>query len=69
MVMARANVIDGKAFSEKLVQTVATEAKTIKAAIGRAASACCRSGRRRSGKRCLCAQQNRAHHNRRHAFD
>jgi methylenetetrahydrofolate dehydrogenase (NADP+)/methenyltetrahydrofolate cyclohydrolase len=35
MVMARANVIDGKAFSEKLVQMVATEAKTIKAAIGR----------------------------------
>ena len=33
--MARADVIDGKAFSEKLVQTVATEAKTIKAAIGR----------------------------------
>ena len=33
--MAQANVIDGKAFSEKLVQTVAAEAKTIKAAIGR----------------------------------
>ena len=33
--MARAEVIDGKAFSEKLVQTVATEAMTIKAAIGR----------------------------------
>ena len=33
--MARADVIDGKAFSEKLVQTVATEAMTIKAAIGR----------------------------------
>ena len=33
--MAQANVIDGKAFSENLVQTVATEAMTIKAAIGR----------------------------------
>ena len=34
--MAQADVIDGKAFSEKLVQMVAVEAKTIEAAIGRA---------------------------------
>ena len=34
--MAQAEVIDGKAFSEKLVKTVAVEAKTIEAAIGRA---------------------------------
>ena len=34
--MAQADVIDGKAFSEKLVQMVAIEAKTIEAAIGRA---------------------------------
>ena len=34
--MTQADVIDGKAFSEKLVQMVATEAKTIEAAIGRA---------------------------------
>ena len=34
--MAQAEVIDGKAFSEKLVQMVAVEAKTIEAAIGRA---------------------------------
>ena len=34
--MAQADVVDGKAFSEKLVQMVAVEAKTIEAAIGRA---------------------------------
>ena len=34
--MTQADVIDGKAFSEKLVQMVAIEAKTIEAAIGRA---------------------------------
>ena len=34
--MAQADVIDGKAFSEKLVQMVAVEAKTIEDAIGRA---------------------------------
>lgn len=34
--MAQADVIDGKAFSEKLVQMVAIEAKTIEDAIGRA---------------------------------
>ena len=34
--MAQADVIDGKAFSEKLVQMVAVEAKTIGDAIGRA---------------------------------
>ena len=34
--MAQAEVIDGKAFSEKLVQMVAVEAKTIEDAIGRA---------------------------------
>ena len=34
--MAQADVIDGKAFSEKLVQMVAIEAKTIESAIGRA---------------------------------
>ena len=36
IVMAQADVIDGKAFSEKLVQMVAIEAKTIEDAIGRA---------------------------------
>ena len=36
IVMAQADVIDGKAFSEKLVQMVAVEAKTIEDAIGRA---------------------------------
>ena len=36
IVMAKADVIDGKAFSEKLVQMVAIEAKTIEDAIGRA---------------------------------
>ncbi len=34
--MAQADVIDGKAFSEKLVKMIAVEAKTIEAAIGRA---------------------------------
>ena len=34
--MAQADVIDGKAFSEKLVQMVAVEAKIIEGAIGRA---------------------------------
>ena len=34
--MAQADVIDGKAFSEKLLQMVAIEAKTIEATIGRA---------------------------------
>ncbi len=34
--MAQADVIDGKAFSEKLLQMVAVEAKTIEATIGRA---------------------------------
>ena len=34
--MAQADVIDGKAFSEKLIQMVAVEAKSIEAAIGRA---------------------------------
>jgi methylenetetrahydrofolate dehydrogenase (NADP+)/methenyltetrahydrofolate cyclohydrolase len=34
--MAQADVIDGKAFSDKLVQMVAVEAKTIEDAIGRA---------------------------------
>ena len=34
--MTQADVIDGKAFSEKLVQMVAVEAKTIEDAIGRA---------------------------------
>ena len=34
--MAQAEVIDGKAFSEKLVKKVAIEAKTIETAIGRA---------------------------------
>ncbi len=33
--MAQADVIDGKAFSEKLVQMVAVEAKAIEAAVGR----------------------------------
>ena len=34
--MAQADVIDGKAFSEKLVKMIAVEAKTVEAAIGRA---------------------------------
>ena len=34
--MAQADVIDGKAFSEKLIKMIAVEAKTIEAAIGRA---------------------------------
>ncbi len=34
--MAQAEIIDGKAFSEKLVEMVAVEAKTIEATIGRA---------------------------------
>ena len=34
--MTQALIIDGKAFSEKLVQMVAVEAKSIEAAIGRA---------------------------------